>query len=75
MRMTWTHSKGWTNNPHSIMALDFEINNRLRYSKPIDLRLNERSTREDVRRVRHLVPSVRGIGPKKLADIDAWLGE
>jgi hypothetical protein len=30
--------------------------------------------REDVRGVRHLVASVSGIAPKKLAEIDAWLG-
>jgi hypothetical protein len=56
-----------------IRALPYEINNRLRYSHDPDLRLDEYSTRADVREVRHLVPSVRGIGPKSLAIIDAWL--
>ena len=57
----------------SILALDYAIHNRLRYSHDPYLRLNEHSTREDVRRVWHLVPRVKGIGPRALAIIDAWL--
>jgi hypothetical protein len=56
----------------SIMALPFDINAKLRYR---GLGLWERSTREDVRRVRHLLPQVSGIGPEALSVIDAWLGE
>ena len=41
MRMAWSPY------PNSIMNLDFEINNRLRYSHDPDLRLSELSTRED----------------------------
>ena len=37
----------WSPYPNSIMNLDFEINNRLRYSHDPDLRLSELSTRED----------------------------
>jgi hypothetical protein len=56
-----------------IRALPYEINNRLRYSDDPNLRLNEHSTRRDVREVRHLLLSIRGIGPKSMAVIDAWL--
>ena len=42
--------------PDSIMALDFEINSRLRYSCNPRLGFSEQSTRDDVRRVRDLIP-------------------
>jgi hypothetical protein len=61
--------------PDSILALPYEIHARLRYSSDPDLHLGEHATRADVRRVRRLLPRVRGIGPKKLAVIDAWLRE
>jgi hypothetical protein len=61
------------NHTDSIMALDYAINCRLRYSSDPALGLREYSTRADVRHVRHLLPRVRGIGPKKLATIDPWL--
>jgi hypothetical protein len=58
---------------NSIIDLEFEISVRLRYATAPRLYLHEWSTREDVRAVRHLIPQVEGIGPKRLAVIDAWL--
>lgn len=55
------------------MALDFEINSRLRYSCNPRLGLSEQSTRDDVRRVRDLIPRVPQIGSVALRKIDAWL--
>jgi hypothetical protein len=58
-----------------LVSIPGDINFRLRYSTDPDLHLNEFATREDVRRVRHLIPSVKGIGPVKLKIIDEWLAE
>jgi hypothetical protein len=64
-----------THNRDSIMALDYDLHARLRYCTEPNLRLNEHSTRADVRRVRHLIPQVSGIGPVRLAEIDRWLAD
>ena len=58
---------------NSILTLGYDIHAALRYSQDPNLGLHEFSTRQDVQRVRHLIPRVPGIGPKTLAIIDAWL--
>ncbi len=63
-----------TTDNDSIVSLGYDIDARLRYSHDPNLRLNEFSRRQDVRRVRHLIPRVPGIGPVTLDAIDAWLG-
>ena len=60
---------------NTILDLEWTICAKLRYSQNPKLGLETWSTRNDVRRVRHLIPDVDGIGRARLAEIDRWLGE
>ena len=64
-----------TTDTNSITSLDYSIWSALRHRAPTDRHLHAHSTRADVRRVRHLIPQVPGIGPVRLAEIDRWLAD